>query len=140
MATFVYDRTLDDVRARNAKGTYNFADLNRVQNACTEIAAELTAAGIPVSISWTRPSWAISYIPTEAEMAEYLENIGKIKAALPNTAPAPPASMAYLTYEGANNIERMLYEVETLLNNRLSIFPRAGVWPCGGVIYEVTST
>lgn len=139
MATFVYDRTLEDVKARNEKGTYNATDLNRVQSACDEIAAALTAAGIPVSISWTRSSWATSYIPTEAEMTEYLENIGKIKAALPNTAPAPPASMAYLNYEGANKIERMLYEVETLLNNMLSIYPRAGVWPCGGVIYEVTT-
>lgn len=139
MATFVYDRTLADVRARNTKGTYNASDLNRVQSACNEIAAELTAAGIPVTLTWTRSSWAVSYIPTEAEMTEYLENIGIIKAALPNNAPAPPATMAYLTYEGANDIERMLYEVETLLNNMLAIFPRAGVWTSGGVINEVTN-
>lgn len=135
MATYVFDRTLEDVKARNEKGTYNATDLNRVQSACDEIAAALTAAGIPVTLSWTRSTWALSYIPTEAEMTEYLENIGKIKAALPNNSPAPPASMAYLTYEGANNIERMLYEVETLLNNMLSVFPRAGVWTSGGVIY-----
>lgn len=139
MATFVFDRTSEDVAARNAKGTYNATDLNRVQNACDEIAAALTAAGFPVALSWTRSSWAVSYIPTETEMSEYLDNIGLIKAALPNNAPSPPASMAYLTYEGANDIERMLFEVETLLNNMLSTFPRSGVWSCGGVIYEVTS-
>lgn len=139
MATFVFDRTLADVQAMNAKGTYNAADLTRVTMAINEIAADLNAEGYPVTITWLKQNWLVTDIPTVEQMDNYLENVGKIKAALPNTAPAPPASMAFLTYEGANNIERILYEVETLLNNTLSIYPRSGVWTSGGIIFEVTT-
>lgn len=139
MATFVFDRTLADVQAMNSKGTYNAADLTRVTMAINEIAADLNTEGYPVTITWLKQNWLASDIPTVAQMDNYLENVGKIKAALPNAAPAPPASMAFLTYEGANNIERILYEVETLLNNTLSIYPRSGVWTSGGIIFEVTT-
>lgn len=138
MATFVFDRTLADVQALNEKGTYNAADLNRVKSACVEIAAALNAAGIPVTLTtWPRATWTLANIPTDTDLDVFLENVGKLKAAIPNTSPAVPASYAYLTYEKANDIEKILYEVEKALNNMLSIFPRAGVWTSGGVIYEV---
>ena len=140
MATFVFDRTLADVQAMNAKGTYNKEDLNRVIAACDEIAAELTAAGFPVSLTWSRSSWTVANIPTTDEMQNYLDNIATIKAALPNNAPAVPASMAYLDYQGANDIEKILYEIQILVHNIVATYPRAGVWNSGGVIYEVTST
>lgn len=140
MAIFVFDRTLADVQALNEKGTYNAADLNRVKSACIEIAAALNAAGIPVTLTtWTRATWTLANIPTETDLEVFLENVGKLKAAIPNASPAVPASYAYLTYEKANDIEKILYEVEKALNNMLSIFPRAGVWTSGGVIYEVNT-
>lgn len=140
MATFVFDRTLADVQALNEKGTYNAADLNRIKSACIEIADALTAAEIPVTLTtWTRATWTLANIPTDTDLDVFLENVGKLKAAIPNASPAVPASYAYLTYEKANDIEKILYEVEKALNNMLSIFPRAGVWTSGGVIYEVNT-
>lgn len=140
MATFVFDRTLADVQAMNAKGTYNASDLNRVINAIDEIAAELTGIGIPTTISWLKSSYADTDIPTEAQMNEYLANVAIIKAALPNTSPNVPGSMAYLTYDKANDIEKILYEIETLINNMGSIFPKSGLYNSGAVIYPVDTT
>lgn len=139
MATFVYDRTFADVQAMNAKGTYNKEDLNRVISACDEIAAELTAAGFPVSLTWLRSTWTVANIPTVEEMQNYLDNIALIKAAIPNAATSIPASMSYLDYIGANNIEKMLFEIQSLIENMGAIYPRAGVWNSGAVIYEVTT-
>lgn len=135
MATFVYDRTLADVQAMNAKGTYNASDLNRVQDACDEIATLLTAAGIPTSLTWDRATWDASLIPTASEMQTYLDNLTIIRNSLPNTAPAVPASMAYLTYEKANDIEKMLFELYNLVQNIMAVYIPSGVYNSGGVFY-----
>ena len=136
MASFVFDRTLADVQALNAKGTYNAADLNRVQNAVDEIAALLSSAGIGVNLTpWTKATWSFEDIPTLTDMSVYLGNISKIRASIPNTAPALPSSMNYLTYEGANNIERALFEVQTLLRNLLLIYPKSGLFMSANVLY-----
>lgn len=136
---FVTDRTQADVDARNAKGTYNTTDLNRVISNCNTIAQALNDAGYPVSISWSRTTWARTQIPTTDQMQEFLDNVNAIKAVLPNNAPNAPASMAYLTYQGANDIEKILQDIDALLENLLSIFPRCGAAISGAVIYEVTT-
>lgn len=135
---FVTDRTQADVEARNSKGTYNAADLNRVISNCNTIAAALNAAGYPITISWSRTTWTRTQIPTETYMQEYLDNVNAIKAALPNNAPDAPETMAYLDYNGANDIEKLLEEIDRLLTGLLSIFPRAGTTISGAVIYGVT--
>lgn len=135
---FVTDRTQADVEARNSKGTYNAADLNRVISNCNTIAAALNAAGYPITISWSRTTWTRTQIPTETYMQEYLDNVNAIKAALPNNAPDAPESMAFLDYNGANDIEKLLEEIDRLLTGLLSIFPRAGATISGAVIYGVT--
>lgn len=136
--TFVTDRTLADVEARNAKGTYNYTDLNRVISNCNQIASDLTAAGFPVTLTWSRTTWTRTQIPDETYMTEYLDNINLLKSAIPNNTPPAPASMAYLTYEGANDIERILEELDTLRQNVEAIYPRSGTMFSGAVIYEVT--
>lgn len=44
----VTDRTQEDVQARNAKGTYNAEDLNRVLRACSWLAGRLEGYGYAV--------------------------------------------------------------------------------------------
>lgn len=44
-STLVTDRTAADVTARNAKGTYNAADLNRVESAVSDIAERFASYG-----------------------------------------------------------------------------------------------
>lgn len=129
------DRTQADVDALNSKGTYNADDLNRVIENCNEIAATLTANGYPLSLTWTKTNWTRSDIPTTAQMAEFINNVNAIKAALPSAAPNAPPSMAYLTFEGANNIEKLLYEVSVSLTGMMTIYPKSGVYLSGAVLY-----
>lgn len=83
------------------KGAYNYSDLNRVERAVEEISDR---AGLNLT---TKTDWTMWDVPTEEDMNRYLGNISEIRehyGIIINI----PASMNNLTYEYANNIERVL--------------------------------
>lgn len=87
-----------------AKGAYNYTDLNRVETAVSELAAEL---GLSLT---TKTNWTLWDVPVQADMERYLGNVVAIRDACPGkvTFPDLPNSMNRLRYEGANNIEKVL--------------------------------
>ena len=103
-----------EYRGYAAKGAYNYTDLNRVESAVAEI-SQLLGLNLVVF-----QSWAVNHIPHPGEeydgdvlaMDRYLNNVVAIRdacAALTNEEfPPLPESMDKLTYEGANNIEKVL--------------------------------
>lgn len=119
------------------RGAYNAADLNRVEAAVGELRDYLTdlpdellaymsmlgvapdrAFEVPYDVDElpkvTKTDWAMADIPTRAEMARYLGNVRRIAEAAPHPdAPELPGSMARLTWQGANSIERNLLLSET---------------------------
>lgn len=105
----VTDRTQADVDALNDRGTYNASDLNRVNTAMAYLNGWLSDAGYVTGYAGQGIAWAIDDIPLQAQMADYLSNVGAIGGTFPlANAPAIPASMEFLTHEGANHIERVL--------------------------------
>lgn len=86
------------------KGGYNFSDLNRVELAVSEL-SDTYGLGLI-----TKTDWTANDIPSEQLMERYLSNIRMIRAVCPNpnSLPVLPTSMKGLTYEGANNIEKIL--------------------------------
>lgn len=113
------------------KGAYNAADLNRVGNAVQYVANRLNSAGCAVDVS-PKLDWVIKDIPTIDQMAKYLDEVGTIRSAiavLPDTPPLPE-NMGYLTYIEANNIERILWDVNLLINNMIA------AWYYSGEIYS----
>lgn len=111
------------------KGAYNYTDLNRVGIALTSLQTLFTAHGYSVPIN-ARTNWAAGEWPTESEMTAYLQSISNIRSALASfaTTPAVPPSMDYGTVAIWNNIEQILADVETLINNML-----AAVIYCGEI-------
>ena len=95
-----------------ALGAYNYTDLNRVETAVRELAAEL---GLNLT---TKTDWTLWDIPVASEMERYLGNIVAIRDACPGDVvfPTLPVSMNGLTFEGANNIEIVLQMVNEELN------------------------
>lgn len=126
--TLVTDRTQADVDSRNEKGTYNAADLNRVQSAMEYIAGCLQDYGYPVVLQ-ELPAWADNDIPTEAQMAAYLNNLSTLRSAISalQTTPEAPDSMALLTWVGANNIEQILIDLDTVLTDIRQSYLCAGL-------------
>lgn len=89
------------------KGAYNYTDLNRVETAVAELAAELCLD------LQTKTDWTMWDIPKESDMHRYLNNIKAIRSAGVgySTTPLPPDSIQKLDYTKANNIEKVLVDV-----------------------------
>lgn len=86
------------------KGAYNYSDLNRVERAAERLSI---LHGLNLD---TKTDWSAWDIPTQSDMSRYLLNIRKIRQACmnPNTVAPAPESMNNLTYNDANNIEKIL--------------------------------
>ena len=109
---FITDRTEMDALLGNEKGVYSFEDLNRVESAVKEIAAEFPSLGIYANVT-TKTDWglpgdfSVSKYPVYSQMRRYLYNVQGIKEVflIPISL---PTSMDDLTWDGANNIEKVL--------------------------------
>ena len=79
--------------------------------------------------------WSKGDTPNEEQMAAYLANMVALRAVLdmPSTTPAVPADMALLTYIEANNIERILVDINQLLLNAAEAWFYSGEIYCGEV-------
>lgn len=110
------------------KGAYNASDINRVGQACTYLYNLITEMGYFVpDYSALKTDWAVSDVPTSAQMQTYITTIAALKAVW-SAAQAIPATMDSLGYEGANNIEKLLIEVDGQITRISAIFIRSGAW------------
>ena len=106
------------------KGSYNYTDLNRVENAVATLAEALTGIGYSVTVT-TKTDWTqadVQALTTQTGMENierYRSNISSIRAVLTvySTTPAVPSSMDKLTFISANDIEQILLDVEQLIYN-----------------------
>lgn len=130
ISTLITDRTQADVDARNGKGTYNASDLNRVAAAMNYVAGRLGAAGYDPHISpktgWKDDDWV-----DPAAQAVYLGYLAELRSqfAMMQTTPPAPNDMEKLTYQEANDIEKILEDIDRLLTNA------AQAWFYSGDIY-----
>ena len=102
------------------KGAYNASDLNRVASAMAYLSQRFASAGYSVPVS-SPTDWANGDIPTKGDMDTYLDDLRRIRAALAvmDTTPAAPESMDYLTWAKANDIEKILVDVDDALGRSL---------------------
>lgn len=116
MLNLIYDRTQADVDNKTSKGVYNASDLNRVEAAMAALATRLNALGYNIQV--TQNNWQTGAIPHKSDMDTYITAIAEIRAALTvaDSTPELPESAAYLNWQGANAIEKMLHDVEILLD------------------------
>lgn len=114
----VTDRTLSDVLARNPKGTYNATDLNRVGAAMLYVADKLTTIGYNPKIN-VKLDWSLTDFPTVTAMQQYLSNLAELKSQFNQSIATPkiPDDMSNFTWEEANNIEKILEDIDSLISN-----------------------
>lgn len=121
----IYDRTAEDVRTAREqrgkvttplKGCYNATDMNRVEAAVKALAAELNSAGYAVTVNPV--TYAESDIIRRSDFAAYLADVQTLRDAIAvrATTPSVPAADAKLDYAGANNIEKILADLDELLS------------------------
>nr|DAH45755.1 MAG TPA: hypothetical protein [Caudoviricetes sp.] len=145
----IYDRTAQDVETARAqrgtaltplKGCYNVSDLNRVESAVKLLAAALTSAGYPVEITPVLKGnkaedreWQEGDIVRRAQWTTYLENVQRLRDAYYTLAEtgALPKPEDKLKYTGANNIEKVLADIDLLIDCMKASYRRCGTFRAG---------
>ena len=116
--TLIIDRTAADVSSGTDKGYYNATDLNRVGAAVKYIAERFTGYGYAVTVN-PKTDWTEDNVPTRKQLETYRRNIAELRRQLTVMAATPetPETMRALNYVKANNIERILQDLDTLITN-----------------------
>ena len=127
LLTLITDRTAEDVANKTEKGFYNASDLNRVGAAVQYVAERFAAQGYAVAVS-PKTDWLASDIPTASELETYRQNIATLRAliAVMKSTPETPETMRFLDYIKANDIERILLDLDTLLTNAALAWYQSG--------------
>jgi hypothetical protein len=108
------------------KGAYNYCDLNRVERTTKELAEMASITALTFKTDWK--AWDI---PKQADLARVLENIRRVQqVSVPDSVLALPRTMRKLTYTAANDIEKVLLEIE---NSLVATEFRSGELYCGEV-------
>lgn len=123
----IYDRTQEDVTKKTAKGQYNITDLNRVGRSVKYLSDWFNYYGYTVNLT-IKTDWTKWDFPTLELMTTYLNNIQSLidVFTVMTTTPSLPSSMKNLTYIGANNIEKILYDLKYLVENMIANFDFSG--------------
>lgn len=129
MENLIYDRSNSDLLNKTSKGHYNVSDLNRVEEWCEYLTNLLTSYSYKVDIQ-VKKNWQRSDFPTSSEMERIRQNINRLKEAYFSFTQIPE-NLEYMTIEKANDIEKILFEIDTLLNNMENNFTYCGVASCG---------
>ena len=103
------------------KGSYNASDLNRVGEALNYLQDKLNNAGYMTyqRMFTAKTDWTVASIPTAEDLTYYLKCVSHIRDALTlfDETPRAPIDTGTLNIEEANNIEKILFDVETLITN-----------------------
>ena len=97
---------------------YHATDLNRAEAACADLYQRFTDYGYAVTVS-PKADWSESDTPTASQMETYRLNIVNLRSVIAVMASTPetPETMRALDYVKANDIERILQDLDTLITN-----------------------
>ena len=120
------------------KGAYNASDLNRVGQAIAYIADLLNGYGYSVQV-YPKTDWTMSDTPTPEQLEQYLANVAALRQALLvlPTTPEVPADMEGLTIQEANDIEKILVDIDRQLTSMREVMLHAAqpFLCCGCAVY-----
>lgn len=128
-------------RAQLERGTLTYNTLNRVEQAVKTLAAALTSAGYPVEVTPVLKGsksedreWQEGDVLYRPQWTTYIDNVQKLRDAYYTLAETGelPAPGDKLKYTGANTIEKVLADIDLLLDGMKSIYRRAGTFTAGG--------
>lgn len=114
----VTERELTEWNTMTLKGSYNHTDFNRVGAAMQYVADRLEEHGYVVIIS-PKMDWREEDCPGWEDTEHYLSALALLRSAFAvlQSTPEVPPDMEKLTYVEANNIEKILEDIDCLLTN-----------------------
>lgn len=118
------------------KGAYNVSDLNRVGLALNVIRDKLAAIGYVAPNAYTaRQDWQTGDLLTAADLTYYLGCVDTVRRAIIQykTTPPTPANTGALDYREANNIEKILLDINHIIDKLTAAFFYLGDLQCGEI-------
>lgn len=118
---------------RAAPGRYDWRDFNRVEEAVAYVAAELEGYGYAAPVV-VKTDWARGDKLSWADAERYVRNVQTLRAAITVFGSTPPApdTIRFLTYQKANNIEKILADIDEIISVLITTFVPCGPATCGG--------
>ena len=129
MDKLIFDRAQLDIDNDTEKGNYNYTDLNRIESWCQYLANKLTSYSYKVNIV-TKTDWNMTDFPTSSEMERIRNNVKTLKEVYFSFTQIPE-NLEYMTIEKANDIEKILYEIDKILIDMENNLIYCGVAGCG---------
>lgn len=122
---------LSEFNSASMKGAYNYTDLNRVGAAMQYVAERINGYGYVVHVS-PKTDWGEEDTPTQSDTQRYLADLAVLRStfAVLQSTPAVPVDMEKLTYIEANNIEKILEDIDVLLTKS------AQAWLYSGEVFS----
>ena len=114
------------------KGRYNYTDMNRVETAVETLSARLRELGYVHPTLTVKTDWARWSCPTKTDMQRYFENVATLRSAstIYRDTPVAPTVGQKLNYTRANNLEKILSDIDEITTN----IPKA--WCYAGEIFS----
>ena len=113
------------------RGTITINTLNRIEQKQEELKNLINGVGY-----WNTPveskAWSYTDVFDESEFARIIENLNFLRNAFfvyKDTPSTPPISYSY---KDVNAIEKILYDLDVMINDVKSHYQKCGVARCGG--------
>lgn len=129
MENLIFDRTQLDVDNDTEKGQYTYTDLNRIESWCRYMANILNSYNYYVSIN-TKMDWKESDYHYSEDLERIRQNVNTLKEAYFSFTQIPE-NLEYMTFEKANDIEKILYEIDKIIGDMENNFIYCGISNCG---------
>lgn len=119
MDSLIFDRNSDDLSNDTDRCYVAYTDLNRIEQACEYLAGIL---GVKI----TTKAWKMQDWRTGTEMERIRRNIIQLSEAffVKKSTPAVPVEITYTSIYQANNIEKILADINDMYVDMLSGAPR----------------
>lgn len=126
MKSLITDRTIQDVTNKTVKGQYRASDLNRICKAINYVAERLQALGHNIQTTqknnWSYREWL------NVEQGKFLLlDLSKLRneIVLFVSTPNVPSTMDRLSYSQANDIEKILVDLDSMISQAWVTLRRA---------------
>ncbi len=129
MDSLIFDRTQVDINNLTSKGYYNCTDLNRIEEWCEYLAEILNKYSYFVNIT-IKKSWSMLDLPTQSDLERIRQNVNTLRQAYFSFTQIPE-NLDYMTWQKANDIEKILDEIDKILTAMENNFVYCGVAGCG---------
>ncbi len=116
--SLIWDRVQADVDNMTKKAYIDYEDLNRIEKAVKWVSYVLNKYGY-INVTHNKLNWQMNDFRTDADMERLRKNIETIRAAYytPDSTPLTPSKITYTSIYQANAIEKIIYDLGTLIEN-----------------------